>query len=77
MATETENTVIVNEADVQFDTKGRATITDANANAFIKETLNAEGAIEIGQPGALRTDVNVNCTKCATNLYCPPKATAA
>jgi hypothetical protein len=73
----TESTVIVNEADVQFDPKGRATITDANANAFIKETLVADGAIEIGQPGALKTDVNVNCNSCATNFYCPPKAKAA
>jgi hypothetical protein len=72
----TETTVIVKETDVQFDSKGRATITDANANQFINETLIAEGAIEISQPGTLRTDINVNCPGCGLNMYCPPKAAA-
>jgi hypothetical protein len=76
MAETSTSTVTVKAESVNFDDKGRATISDSNANTFIKETLLSEGAIEIGAPGSLRTDVNVNCVKCATNLYCPPKAVA-
>jgi hypothetical protein len=70
MATEA---ITVNESDVHFTDKGLAVIENEEANAFIKETLSAEGAIEIGSPGALRSTVNVNCASCATNVYCPPK----
>jgi hypothetical protein len=69
-------TVTVQESDVHFTDRGFAVIENDTANKFIKETLKAEGAIEIGQPGSLRSDVNVNCSSCATNVYCPPKAVA-
>lgn len=72
----TKDSVIVKEKDVRFDAQGRAIIEDREANRFIKETLAAEGAIEIGAPGRAGV-TNVGCNSgpnCGTiNVYCPPK----
>jgi metal-dependent amidase/aminoacylase/carboxypeptidase family protein len=76
-AAEDSRTMTLTEADIQFNAQGRIIITNREINTFIADTLAKEGEVIIGAPGALRADVNVNCSgKCTTNLYCPPRAAA-
>lgn len=64
--------IIIKEDEVCFDTKGRATIENSEANEFIKETLAQEGAIEISSPGR-KADVNIILCGSGNNGYCPKK----
>lgn len=68
----TTTSVIVEEKDVCFDAKGRATIENRDANEFIKETLAKEGAIEISAPQR-QADVNIILCGSGNNGYCPKK----
>jgi hypothetical protein len=66
--------VIVQEDEVCFDAKGQATISNAEANTFIRETLLKEGAIGVTSPAGFKIfGINIFCGSGGTNVYCPTK----
>lgn len=70
-ATATSTSVTVNANEVTFDAKGRATIDNAEANVFIRDTLNSAGAIEIAKPSSRLSDTNIILCGTGNNGYCP------
>lgn len=72
VASATSDSVIVAANQVTFDARGRATIRNGEANAFIARSLNESGAITITEPGLRRTaDTNIALCGKNNNLYCP------
>lgn len=73
LSADNTSSVTVSSNEVSFDAKGRATINNSEANVFIRDTLNASGAIEILAPGRLSASTNIALCGNGNNGYCPPK----